>query len=155
MPALAIRVVRDVALVSASAALLRYADQGHTGVEGVPAIVSALAAALMVVLAAFLLHEWGHLAGAWASGAEVEVLPHPLALFLFRFDEGRNSRRQYQAMSCGGFAASGLTVAFLLATLSFHALADTIALALTAIGVAATLVLEVPPVWRSFRGSPT
>jgi len=73
---------------------------------------------------------------------------------LFRFDNIRNSRKQFFSMALGGFASSIVTVAFLLLVLPWSLLASQIALALTALGVLATLVIEVPEFWRVWRGGP-
>ena len=109
---------------------------------------------LLIPLAAFLVHEWGHLLGALASGAQVEYPRTPLTVFLFRFDVARSDRRQFLAMSNGGFIASLLLVALLLVVLRPHYRGDAIALALSALGVLATFILEVPAAWKVWRGAP-
>lgn len=114
---------------------------------------AALAAGLLIPLAAFLVHEWGHLAGARASGARVVYAERIRSVFLFRFDVTRNDRRQFLAMSNGGFAASLLLLALLGTRLSVRYPGDAIALGLAALGVLATLVLEVPVAWRVWRGA--
>ena len=107
---------------------------------------------LLTVFVGYLLHEWGHLLGAWAAGGSF-VLPATVTetLFLFRFDNVRNSRRQFFSMSLGGFASSILVVAFLFSALPWSLLASWIALSLVAAGVLATFIIEVPEfmgVWR-------
>jgi len=110
---------------------------------------------LMTVLCGFFLHEWGHLLAAWAAGSAFE-LPARFAdsPFLFRFNNVRNSRRQFCLMSLGGFAASIGFVALLLWVLPYQLLASYVALGLTAIGVLATLVTEVPGLILVWRGGP-
>ncbi|HZP13461.1 MAG TPA: hypothetical protein VFB36_13660 [Nevskiaceae bacterium] len=108
---------------------------------------------LMTVVAGYLAHEWGHLIGAWTRGSAV-VIPKWTSPFLFNFDVGRNSRQQFNAMAMGGFVASIVFVVVIAATLPMHLLASKIAATLTAIGVLATFVLEVPTAWRVFRGAP-
>jgi hypothetical protein len=152
MPNVVLRVVRDVVILAGAYVLLIASHQRPVG-SSMMAIPLAVAAGITVVMAAFLVHEWGHLIGAWTRGAVVEVAAKPWALFLFNFDEKRNSREQFLAMSCGGFAASLILVLLLTLTLSLHALADQIALGLTLIGVIATFVLEVPPAWRAYRAA--
>ena len=75
-------------------------------------------------------------------------------MFLFRFDVARSDRRQFLAMSNGGFIASLLLVALLLVVLRPHYRGDAIALALSALGVLATFILEVPAAWKVWRGAP-
>ena len=113
------------------------------------------ATGLLTVFVGYLLHEWGHLLGAWAAGGTF-VLPATVTetLFLFRFDNVRNTRRQFFSMSLGGFASSILVVAFLVIALPWSLLASWIALTLTAAGVLATLIIEVPEFMGVWRGGP-
>ena len=121
---------------------------------GVFAFGGALLAALSTVLVAFLAHEWGHLAGAWARGSVVYPPRSLRSVFVFYFDTDRNSGNQFVAMSLGGFATSALGVALLIAILPLDAWSGRIALALVGIGVIATLILEVPAAWKVARGAP-
>lgn len=108
---------------------------------------------LMTPLVGYLLHEWGHLVGAWMRRSVVHLPESPFAsAFLFRFDTGLNSREQFLAMSLGGFVASAIVVAFLLVSLPLSLLASWIALALTVLGVLATFILEIPPALKVYRG---
>lgn len=139
-------ILRDGALIAAAIALW-----GWTLAIGRPAgaveIGVHVAAALMTVLAGYLLHEWGHLIGALLARGTV-VLPRMFeSPFLFRFDLHRNSRRQFTWMASGGFVSSLLLVVFLVAVLPDGLLATRIALGLTALGVLATFVIEVPEFW--------
>jgi hypothetical protein len=110
---------------------------------------------LMTVLCGFFLHEWGHMLAAWAAGSAFELPPTlGSSPFLFRFNNVRNSREQFCAMSLGGFAASVAFVAFLLLALPGGLLATWVAQALTAVGVLATLITEVPGLIRVWRGGP-
>lgn len=121
------------------------------------ALAVAIVAGALTALSSYLAHEWGHLIGAWLGGATVEVADRPSSVFLFRFDTERSGRRDFLAMSLGGFVASALSVAFLVVALPLEGAAGTagwIALALAALGVLATLVLEVPVAWRVARGAP-
>ncbi|MGH8444119.1 MAG: hypothetical protein ACREVL_02575 [Solimonas sp.] len=115
---------------------------------------AAIAAGLLIPLAGFFVHEWGHLLGALRSGARVEYPDTVWAIFLFRFDVVRSDRRQFLAMSNGGFITSVLFIALLLSTLSLHYIGDIIALALSGLGVLATFVLELPVAWKVSRGAP-
>jgi hypothetical protein len=144
--------VRDAALVAATL-LLWAADAALRGSPGAfPLLVAVLAGALTAV-AGYLAHEWGHFVGARLSGSLVHLPSSPRAVFLFQFDR-TNTRRQFLAMSLGGFAASTVVVVLLLRTLPLSVLSGRIALALSALGVLAAIVTEVPVFWRVARGAP-
>lgn len=148
---LAALVLRDALLLGATAALWAYVVQaGPTG--GSWAAVGGVATALMTVLMGYLGHEWGHLAGAWLSGAVVHLPPSPVAVFLFRFDTVQNGRRQFLCMSAGGFISSAIIVAFLFVALPRGLFASHVALSLTVLGVLATFILEIPSAWKVWRG---
>jgi hypothetical protein len=145
--------LRDLGLVAATLGLWRL-DAVLRGTPGSLPIVVAVLAGGLAGVAGYLAHEWGHLAGAWATGSVVQVSERPTALFLFRFDSERNTRRQFLGMSCGGFAASAGVVALFVATLPFGALSGRLAALLTGLGVLAAAVLELPVAWRVARGAP-
>jgi hypothetical protein len=109
--------------------------------------------ALMTVLTGYLVHEWGHLLGAYYRRSVVHLPETPLAAFLFRFDTGRNNREQFLAMSMGGFISSAIAVAALFLLLPWALLASKVALALVVIGVIATFILEVPTALAVYRGA--
>lgn len=123
--------------------------------HGLLPVAVHIATALLTVFVGYLLHEWGHLVGAWIAGGTF-VLPATVTetLFLFRFDNVRNSRTQFFSMSLGGFASSIVVVAFLFTALPWNLLASWIALSLTAAGVLATLIIEVPEFMGVWRGGP-
>lgn len=121
---------------------------------GMFAFGAALLAGLSTVLVAFLAHEWGHLAGAWARRSVVYPPCSLRSVFVFYFDTDRNSGSQFVAMSLGGFVISALVVALLIAILPLGALSGRIALTLVGIGVIATLILEVPAAWKVAHGAP-
>lgn len=143
--------LRDTLLVAAAVLLwqLSHALDAASSPWRVPV---AILAGLMIPIAGFLAHEWGHLIGARVAGARVHMPASVLTLFLFDYKVAENTRGHYLSLSAGGFIASGLVVALLLVGLSFDHLADQIALALTALGVIATFVIEMPPAWRVYRG---
>jgi len=121
---------------------------------GVLAFGAALLAALSTVLVAFLAHEWGHLAGAWARRSVLYPPRGLRSVFVFYFDTERNNGAQFVAMSLGGFVVSALVVALLIVILPLDAWSGRVALALVGIGVIATLILEVPAAWKVARGAP-
>ncbi|MGH8461547.1 MAG: hypothetical protein ACRESS_08085 [Stenotrophobium sp.] len=145
-------IVRDGLLIAATAALWMYTLNLGTALGVWPVTLNILTG-LMTVLIGYLLHEWGHLIGAWFSGSAVHLPQGALSSpFLFRFDTGLNNRRQFLAMSAGGFIASAAVVVALLLALPAGRLASHVALVLTLLGVLATFVLEIPPAWKVFRG---
>lgn len=152
MTSLQTLVARDFALTLVSA-LLWAATLQAAGSDTPWALLLDGLTGLMTVLLGYLLHEWGHLAGAWASRSVVHFPKSALSSpFLFRFDTGRNSRRQFLVMSAGGFIASALVVAALLMALPMDRLAGRVALSLTLLGVLATFILEIPPTLKVYRG---
>ena len=145
--------LRDLALLAATLALWQLNGQ-WAGLHTAASVAVAIAAGIGTVICGFLAHEWGHLLGALARHGRVGLPNSIRTVFLFQFEPQHNSREQFLAMSCGGFLASALIVALLLAVLSLDGLADRIALGLTGLGVLATFVLEIPPAWRAYRSQP-
>ncbi len=144
---------RDIALILLALLILQWARALQLDGRGAAWPVAALAAS-MLALAGYLLHEWGHLAGALISRASVILPAGVTGAFLFRWDTARNSRRQFFWMASGGFVASLLTVIAYALWLQPVFWADRVALILTALGVLATLVIEVPEFLRVARGGP-
>ena len=142
---------RDALIIAATA--YTWMHWGPTRAD--PGLAVSGGLAVLTVLCGYLIHEWGHLAGAVAARASFVLAPTPWASpFLFRFDARGNSREQFAAMSAGGFISSAVLVALLLATLPLHALAGQLSIGLVVIGVIATIVLEVPEFLRVWRGQP-
>ena len=145
---------RDSLLVVLTVVLWHYTLQAGPA-HSAGGIVLHLATGLMTVLCGFFLHEWGHLAGAWIAKGAFVLPASPLeSPFLFRFNNLRNSRNQFCAMSIGGFVSSIVFVAWLPLGLPQNLLASMVAEGLTALGVLATLVIEVPGLVRVMRGAP-
>ena len=116
--------------------------------------ITATIAGALTAICGYLFHEWGHLAGALASRSRVRLPERASEIFLFNFDVDRNDARQFTIMSSGGFLASAIAIVFLFLVLPAGALATHIALALVALGIVATAVLELPPFFRVLRGGP-
>jgi hypothetical protein len=145
--------LRDLAIALATCALWGL-DARLRVSGGAAAVAVALATGAATALCGYLVHEWGHLAGALSARAVVHPGRTLRSTFLFRFDTARNGREQFLRMSLGGFAASAAAVAALLALLPLDALSGRAALALVGLGVVATFVLEVPVALRVARGAP-
>ena len=149
LPAL---LIRDCAIAAVTVALWMWTLR--TGpAHDAATVMLHLGTALMTVLSGYLVHEWGHLLGAYYRGSVVHLPETPLAAFLFRFDTGRNSREQFLAMSLGGFISSAIAVAVLFLLLPWELLASKVALALVVLGVVATFILEVPSALKVYRGA--
>ncbi len=146
--------IRDLLLVAATLGLWVWSRQLDADGGGTLAIAVAIGAGVMTAVSGYLVHEWGHLTAALMRGSVVELPRSVAAVFLFKFNSEANSREQFLWMSMGGFIASGIIVALLFALLSFDRLADLVALGLTVAGVIATLILEVPPAMKVYRGAP-
>lgn len=145
--------LRDATIATATLAV--WALDARLRAEGGLAVaggIAAVAAGASTALCGFLLHEWGHLLGALSAGAVIHPASRVASVFLFRFDVSRSTRAQFLRMSWGGFAASALAVAVLLAVLPLGALSGQVALGLVSLGVVATFVLEIPVAWRVARG---
>jgi hypothetical protein len=65
-------------------------------------IVSLVNAIFVGVILAYILHEWGHFAGARISGAVSPVAKEPVSFFMFSFKDELNTRGQFLSMSIGG-----------------------------------------------------
>jgi hypothetical protein len=145
-------IIRDGAVASITAALW-WASIEVGASDSVAALLLHGITGLMTVLVGYLVHEWGHLIGAWSHRSVVHLPEGAFTSpFLFRFDTYRNDRAQFLAMSMGGFIASAIIVALLVALLPMALLASRVALALTVLGVIATFILEIPPALKVYRG---
>jgi hypothetical protein len=142
---------RDLALAALTLAVWRL-DAAARG--GVLEWLTAILAGTLTAICGYLFHEWGHLAAALLAKSEVRLPERASEIFLFNFDVDRNNPRQFTAMSLGGFVASTIAIVFLLRVLPPGVLATKISLALVALGVLATAVLELPPFFRVLRGGP-
>lgn len=146
--------LRDVLVIALTLAAWQ-ASLPHATASGSFIIALGIGVALLTLLVGYLVHEWGHLLGAWISQSVFELPATVIeTFFLFRFDSHRNSRAQFFTMALGGFASSIFMVALLVVLLPRSVLAGQIALALTAAGVLATFIIEVPEFMRVLRGAP-
>lgn len=144
------RLVALIARDGAVVALVSWIWMQQTG-----SLVLAALTALLTTVAAYLAHEWGHLLGALYKRCAFELPRTPFeSPFLFRFNRDANRRDQFFGMALGGFASSILTVLALPLVLPWELLATKLTLVLVGLGVAATLVIEVPEFWRVWRGAP-
>jgi membrane-associated protease RseP (regulator of RpoE activity) len=154
MPVLPWRMLVRDALLLLLTGLVWRADAALRGEPGaLPALVGVAAGALAAI-AVYLAHEWGHLLAARAAGSRVHYPERVTSTFLFFFDVGANDRRQFLAMSLGGFAASAIALPLLFESVPAGALSSWVAMGLAAAGLVATIATELPPFLRVLRGAP-
>ena len=140
---------RDGAVLGATVALL-WLERGV--VEGWEAHLLAIAAGVLVAVSGFLAHEWGHLLGAVVSGGSVRAPERLVSVFLFAFDTARSTRRQFLMMSYGGYLGTALSLVVIAVVVDPTRLSGLVAWGLVAVGVLATLALEIPTTVRVARG---
>ena len=102
-------------------------------------------------LCALLLHEHGHLLGAWRVRATVHPAPR-WSPFIFNLNPGENTRAQLLSTSYWGFAATGVYLVLFLLVLPTHTLAGFVALCIGLLLASLTVVIEFPIAWRMARG---
>lgn len=145
--------VRDAWIILATL-LVWWIDAGLRAQGGAVSLAVATLAGVMTALCGYLVHEWGHLLGALSARSVVHLQDRIASVFLFQFDSDHNDRSQFLRMSMGGFVASALMIALLVAVLPLEAIAGKIAMLLVVLGVVATFLLEVPVAWRVAHGAP-
>jgi hypothetical protein len=145
--------LRDLAIVLATLGIWTL-ERSLAGSGGAIHLAVGTQAGLLTAVCGYLVHEWGHLTAARLYGSTLVLPSSPAALFLFRFDVERNEARHFVAMSCGGFLATAVVVGALLISLPSGSVGTWVALGLTGLGVAATLVSELPPFFRVLGGGP-
>jgi len=100
-----------LAALSAFAAADSWSTISGLGIAG---LLSVITGALAGVTTATLIHEWFHYLGARQSGARFDI-PSRQGLFLYDWDFGSNSLRQFVVMSVAG-TIGGFFAVFLLWT---------------------------------------
>ena len=102
-------------------------------------------------LCALLLHEWGHLYGAYRLQAVVSPAPR-WSPFLFDLDSQENNREQFLSISLWGFFATGIYLVIFWLALPFERFAGQLALGIASFLTFLTVVIEFPLAWRVYRG---
>lgn len=103
-------------------------------------------------LCGYFLHEWGHTAGAAASGSRYAFSSSLWTLFLFRYDVPGNRKEQFLTMSLSGFAASFIVLGLVFALFPLGLLATKVMLGILLASLALTLFIEVPLLVYVMRG---
>lgn len=104
------------------------------------------------VIIAYLVHEWGHFAGARMSGAVSPVLKDPQSFFMFNFRYDLNTRGQFMMMSMGGPAANWLLFIILFLTLPLNTAGQALLLATTLAIAISVSIFEIPVMNRVSYG---
>lgn len=147
--------VRDAVVVGLAVAVMawdgRLLARGSGGPLGAGV---GVAAGVLFALGAFFAHEWGHWLGAVATGGVVHPPRRLGSFFLFYFDTAESTRRQFLAMSWGGYAATLVALGGLAAWARTDTWSGKTALVLAGLGMAITAALELPTTYRVLRGGP-
>jgi hypothetical protein len=144
--------VRDVVLLSA-AGLLWWLGAAASAGQGPLADLAGVVAGLSTGVCVFLVHEWGHWLGAFATSASVTPAKSLASPFLFSFDSQANSRRQFLVMSFGGWAASAIIAALAYTLLPGELFAARVARGVVSLNVFLIVLIEVPLVaWALVTG---
>ena len=143
MPMLYRFLLRDLVIVALAAGAWILLAERSAGADFV-ADLSGWIVGLLLFACAYVAHEWSHYLGALASGGRADIGENLASGFLFSFGPEGNTLGTFVAMSLGGFAATGVMVAFFYLGLPDEYLATRVArggvLFLTLLGV----VLELP-----------
>ena len=143
--------LRDAVFLAVAVALWQLAAQ-RTAADDVLADFAGLLLGLAVGAGGYLLHEWGHLLGAFATRSRVAAPETLWSPFLFSFDSKQNDLRQFGVMSAGGFAATALVIFAFYSYLPDGLLATRIARGVVLVGAFLTVVIELPLVGYALLG---
>ncbi len=117
-------------------------------------VVGAVVGFVGIYVVCYICHEWGHLLGAYATGA-VMPLNHYKGFAIGRFDIATHSRRQFLGLSWGGVI--GYSVTGLAALLAYSLVASNWVMTGVAVGglafVSQSLAVDLPQIVRVMRGS--
>ena len=140
---------RDLSIVVAVVALWRL-TAGFSAGDGPVGDFSGLLVGAALGACALPLHEWGHFLGALASRSAMRPAESLRSLFAFSFDSQQNSRRQFLAMSFGGWVGTALAVWVAYGVLPSELLASRVARGMTLLSVLLVVVTEVPLLVRAY-----
>ncbi len=154
-PRLAGWLVRDALIVGVLALGLLGLHTWHLGADGwLSGSLVAVGGFVTAYVTCYILHEWGHWAGARLAGAEVGIGPYNQPL-LARFDPAAHSRAQFLALSWGGVA--GYSFVAMLCIAVWVGLREHLAPAALAVGGLAFLVqslaVDLPQIIKVTRGA--
>lgn len=114
--------------------------------------LSAIGGMVVGLVVTGLSHEWGHFAGARMSGGVAPTAAASKFAGVFAFDLERSSDAQFRAMSVGGNVAHWAAAWILFFGLPGATIGQA-AIQAAALGfVVFASVVELPVIWRAFRG---
>jgi len=142
--------LRDLTIVALTGCLWWF--ESHSDASGTGRVVLGVLAGLTTGVVGFLAHEWGHAIGSRLSKATIYYADRITSPFLFFFDTTKNTKRQFVAMSIGGYLASALALVAAVALLPWDQLSGQVGLIVVGLGVLATLAAELPTTIRVARG---
>jgi hypothetical protein len=140
---------RDLAIVATIVALWRLGARFSVG-DGPIADLSGLLLGAALGACALPLHEWGHFLGGLASRSAMRPTESLRRVFSFSFASRANSRRQFLAMSCGGWAGTATAVWVAYGLLPSDLPATRVARGMTLLSVLLVVATEVPLLVRAF-----
>jgi len=135
--------VRDVALIALTA-LVWHLGADASARPGIGGDFAGVLAGVTIGVCGYLLHEWGHLLGALATGSSVTPGRSLASGFLFSFDSRANDRRQFLALSLGGWIATALVLWFVYDGLPSELFATRVARGVVAANVLLVVLIEIP-----------
>ena len=135
--------VRDLVIVGLTVLVWQLAASASTD-PGLRGDVAGVLAGVTIGVCGYLLHEWGHLLGALAAGSAVRPGRSLASGFLFSFDAHRNTRRQFIALSLGGWTATAVVLWAVYALLPDGLFAARVARGFVAANVLLVVLIEIP-----------
>ncbi|MBY0276102.1 hypothetical protein K2Z84_12220 [Candidatus Binatia bacterium] len=135
--------VRDLAIVGLTAWIWHLAA-GASANAGLRGDFAGVLAGVTIGVCGYLLHEWGHLLGAIVAGSAVKPGRSLAAGFLFSFDSHANTRRQFLALSLGGWLATAVVLWGVYALLPDDLFATRVARGVVAGNVLLVVLIEIP-----------
>lgn len=140
--------VRDAVIVALTA-WIWHLVAGASADAGLRGDFAGVIAGVTIGLCGYLVHEWGHLAGAVVAGSAVQPGRSLAAGFLFSFDSHGNTRRQFIALSLGGWIATAFVLWGVYAWLPDGLFASRVARGFVAANVLLVVFIEIPLVLYS------
>lgn len=134
---------RDLIIVALTA-LVWHLAAAASARPGMPGDLAGVLAGVTIGVCGYLLHEWGHLLGALSAGSTVRPGRSLASGFLFSFDSRANTRRQFVALSLGGWLATTLALWFVYAALPSDLFASRVARGFVTANVALVVLIEIP-----------
>ncbi len=143
---------RDLGIAALAALVFLGAESLHAWAPGpLTAVLTLLLTVAAGYVVGYLVHEWGHFAGARMAGSAI-ALNDWRSLFLFRFDMERNSPVQFLSLGWGGNLSPWVYAAVLAAALGSGTLARAGLLIAAFAGALFVNLVELPILSRVARG---